>query len=162
MRRKLHQNGLKHCSGCGQWQELGAFHAHKRSWDGRHPHCRACQAAGYQRRYAVQREVMLERGRLYRAANPEKRRDTRLRSRFGIPLAEWQRMEAAQGGVCLICKRPEKLHVDHCHTNGNVRSLLCRGCNTAIGALGECPERIRAAAAYVESFQLSTAPAPAA
>jgi hypothetical protein len=105
----------------------------------------------HRRRYAANRERLLAQSRAYRAANPDKRQDGRLRARFGITLETHREMRAAQGDVCAICQRPEKLHVDHCHSTGLVRGLLCRGCNTAIGALGDCPDRIRAAASYVEA-----------
>ena len=32
--------------------------------------------------------------------------------------------------------------VDHCHTTGSVRQMLCSGCNTAYGSLSEDPQRI--------------------
>lgn len=55
--------------------------------------------------------------------------------------------------VCGICNDPIegiRLHVDHCHELGLVRGFLCPNCNTGIGKLGEDPQRIRAAADYVE------------
>lgn len=62
-------------------------------------------------------------------------------------------MEKAQGGVCKICRRPEtqrkRLAVDHCHTTGAVRGLLCITCNAEIGHLLDDPEIIRRAADYV-------------
>lgn len=53
-------------------------------------------------------------------------------------------MLAEQGYVCAICHQPERakhpedadevtrLAVDHDHATGEVRGLLCRGCNTAL------------------------------
>jgi hypothetical protein len=67
-------------------------------------------------------------------------------------------MVAQQNGVCAICREPEReersLSVDHCHLTGRVRSLLCSGCNKAIGFLRESPLLARAAATYLEQ-QLS-------
>lgn len=42
----------------------------------------------------------------------------------------------AQGGRCALCKRPPKTPcLDHCHTNGWVRGVLCSGCNAMLGKL---------------------------
>lgn len=45
---------------------------------------------------------------------------------------------ASQQGCCAICgvhqtALKRNLAVDHCHTNGDVRGLLCVSCNTHLG-----------------------------
>jgi hypothetical protein len=56
----------------------------------------------------------------------------------------YQQLLHNQGGVCAICHQPEVkidkqrgtlciLAVDHCHTTGTVRGLLCFRCNTNLG-----------------------------
>lgn len=78
-----------------------------------------------------------------------------LRKRYGMTVAEFEEMERAQGGVCAICGRPEttrrlkRLSVDHDHDSGRVRGLLCNQCNTGIGLMGDDPDRLTAAAAYL-------------
>jgi len=42
------------------------------------------------------------------------------------------------------------VHVDHCHETGRVRGVLCFNCNSAIGKLGDDPDAVRRAAAYLE------------
>jgi hypothetical protein len=49
------------------------------------------------------------------------------------------------------------LHIDHDHTTGVVRGVLCRPCNHAIGLLLDDPARLRAAANYIETHQGATA-----
>lgn len=58
---------------------------------------------------------------------------------YGITLAEWDAIFAAQGGVCAICRREprkgETFHLDHEHTtgqSGRVRGILCSYCNTRL------------------------------
>jgi hypothetical protein len=43
-------------------------------------------------------------------------------------------MRKRQNGRCAICqKKTNRLFVDHCHTKGHVRALLCQTCNTFLG-----------------------------
>ncbi|MYV93235.1 hypothetical protein GT350_23860 [Streptomyces sp. SID1034] len=42
------------------------------------------------------------------------------------------------------------VHVDHGHTAGRVQSYLSFNCNSAIGLLGNSPDTVRRAAAYLE------------
>ena len=96
----------------------------------------------------------------------EKNKEYRLRTQYGISYARYCEMLADQGGVCAICRRPESrrskrkvgveispLVVDHNHQTGAVRALLCHRCNAAVGFLEECPDRMRAMAAYVEAHK---------
>jgi hypothetical protein len=44
-----------------------------------------------------------------------------------------------------------ELAVDHCHTTGKVRGLLCSTCNTALGSFQDNPAYLKAAIHYLES-----------
>jgi hypothetical protein len=74
-----------------------------------------------------------------------------LRRTYGIDLSDYEDMFIKQDGRCCICRtRGEgKLVVDHNHETGKVRGLLCGGCNTGIGLLGEDPAILAAAIVYV-------------
>lgn len=48
---------------------------------------------------------------------------------------EYAALLKLQGGKCKICCAAAPLHVDHCHTTGKIRGLLCNGCNSGIGFL---------------------------
>lgn len=70
---------------------------------------------------------------------------TSLKSRYGITLDDYNDMFDKQKGKCDICKTHQmklnrKLCVDHCHTTGKVRGLLCNRCNSMLGGL-ESPLR---------------------
>ena len=56
--------------------------------------------------------------------------------------------------LCAMCggtpTRAEGWHVDHDHETGGIRGVLCSRCNHAIGLLDEDPQRLRAAADYLE------------
>jgi hypothetical protein len=44
-------------------------------------------------------------------------------------------------------------NVDHCHSTGQIRGVLCCECNTGIGKLGDNAEGVRRALAYLERFE---------
>jgi recombination endonuclease VII len=82
------------------------------------------------------------------------RRATILKSRYGITLADYDRMLAEQDGRCAICGttepgRPGEWPVDHDRLTGHVRGLLCDACNLGIGKLRHDPEILMAAARYL-------------
>ncbi len=61
-----------------------------------------------------------------------------------------------QGGKCKICGassgsngRGDKLAVDHCHSSGHIRGLLCHKCNTALGLMQDSTANLLAAVAYL-------------
>lgn len=85
----------------------------------------------------------------------------RLRIRYGVTREQWEAQYEAQGGLCAICEkaatgtsRGNRLHVDHSHETGQVRGLLCAGCNTHLGILEKTEWRAKAEA-YLESWDNS-------
>jgi hypothetical protein len=82
-------------------------------------------------------------------------RAAHLKRKYGITVADYEGMLAAQGGGCAICGAPEpngqSLHVDHCHDTGAVRGLLCFTCNAGLGLFDHDGERLARAASYLGS-----------
>lgn len=72
-----------------------------------------------------------------------------LKQRYGITNEERQRMFVAQNGLCAICRKRKAVVVDHDHTSGKIRGLLCMGCNTAIAIFFEDPEVFDRAKEYI-------------
>lgn len=70
-------------------------------------------------------------------------RNSRYKRIFGITLEDYNLMLENQNYVCSICKCPEtskhkngkikELAVDHCHSTGQIRGLLCDRCNHLLG-----------------------------
>ncbi len=95
-------------------------------------------------------------------------KDTRLtirgrnvRYKYGIELDEFVGMYEDQGGQCVICsidvdlyapedRKANVAHVDHCHTTGKIRALLCHQCNVGIGAFREDIEVLENAIQYIK------------
>ena len=85
-----------------------------------------------------------------------------LKRDFNLDLEEYDKMHNEQNGLCLICKQPETsvqrgkvipLSVDHCHDSGKIRGLLCRSCNTGLGAFSDNIDRIKKAIMYLEEHK---------
>ncbi len=85
-----------------------------------------------------------------RPSYKEQIRAGHLRRSYGMGIEEYNQMFESQRGLCAICHKSGQLHVDHDHNTGAVRALLCRQCNTGIGHLSDSPERLRAAADYLD------------
>lgn len=81
------------------------------------------------------------------------RRKRTLRDTYELTLEDYDRMLESQHGRCAICRQApaEKLlSIDHDHSSGKVRGLLCSACNFAIGTFNDDPKRIKRAARYLE------------
>jgi hypothetical protein len=65
--------------------------------------------------------------------------------------ADYDALLESQGGVCAVCGKPSKktLCVDHCHSTGTIRGLLCRKCNLGLGCLADDQATLIAALAYL-------------
>jgi predicted GIY-YIG superfamily endonuclease len=87
-----------------------------------------------------------------------------LRSLYDFTLADYEALLTAQAHRCGICGRQQgndrghRLFVDHDHTTGDIRGLLCNRCNSALGYFGDSAKRLRRAAAYLENWRGKTAP----
>lgn len=82
-------------------------------------------------------------------------RASRLKDRYGITLAEYEALLAAQGGVCAICRKAcstgKSLAVDHNHETKVVRGLLCRKCNRGIGHFNDDRTLLQEAINYLSA-----------
>lgn len=108
--------------------------------------------------------------RQWRALNPdkckayyEKRDKEEIREkawfrRYGITRQDYNEMLEAQGDSCAICKTMDigrkghtHFHVDHDHSTGKIRGLLCDLCNRGLGYFKDDPYLLGKAVKYLES-----------
>jgi hypothetical protein len=79
----------------------------------------------------------------------------KLKSRYNLSVEDYIHMYEHQEGKCAICDlKPQQkdFYIDHDHSTGKVRALLCKHCNSGIGLLKECPRIMRNAIKYVTYF----------
>lgn len=141
---------MRTCKKCEVEKELASFVKSRKHYE--HT-CKTCKNIR-------QKERLVERGL-------KDQRGYNLRAKYNLSMKEYDAMLADQGGVCAICKTDSPggrhnnkyFHIDHDHaccfdkvTCGKcICGLLCANCNTAIGLLGDDPDRVRAAAQYLEA-----------
>ena len=88
--------------------------------------------------------------------NPDKvkdiRRKNKLKQKYGITVDEYDKMFEEQNGVCYLCGNTHDrrhLNVDHCHTTGKIRKLLCDKCNMALGLVNDSKELLTKMIGYL-------------
>jgi hypothetical protein len=122
------------------------------------PEYRARKLAANRKWKESHREQINEWKRRVRNKNPEFSEKHRMRlahgrrtAKYGLSPADFERMLRQQSYACAICKiRPdETLSVDHDHVTNRVRRLLCRPCNTGLGAFRDNPRLMLEAIAYL-------------
>lgn len=126
----------KRCCKCKTEKDEQDFHRNSASKDGLHGECKDCAKQ-------IRRDQYKD--------NPDLLREANLLRYFGIGIQEYNKLHASQGGCCAICKKKlETLSVDHDHTTGAIRGLLCPQCNFGIGNFLNDIGLLKSAIAYLE------------
>ncbi len=137
----------KRCSKCQEFKPLHKFHKSKSGTFGVTHTCRACRRTGTAQAWPsllmadLDEPKRTDRRNTYYREHRAEFKDHWLRTNFGITLEEYAEMFANQAGLCYICGLPKtegknrNLAVDHNHTTGQVRKLLCSGCNYRVGVI---------------------------
>ncbi len=163
-------NTHRTCRKCGETKPLDGFHKADVP-TGRRRDCKKCKneaKAVWRRGNQARATEMVRRWRnknhkrnhenfsRWRLENKDRVSEYDLRKRLGVALGTRAKMLAEQDGKCAICKREgpiidgKPIGLDHSHTTGQIRGLICIRCNFALGHMQDDPDRLRAAAAYVE------------
>lgn len=127
----------------------------------RHPaprYCRGLCQKCFERQWRSERvEIRREQKKRWAAENPERKalvsRESWL-GRYNLTVKSWNDLYDAQNGMCAVCsvpleRRGRNTHVDHDHSSGFVRGLLCRRCNRALGLLKDEERVLQGAIRYL-------------
>lgn len=95
---------------------------------------------------AKSRERYQIKGHKYDAGQSRAR--TMLR-KYGMTPEQYDAMALDQDHVCAICQEGSELFVDHDHTTGRVRGLLCKHCNLALGHFRDSTTAMQRAVDYL-------------
>lgn len=119
------------------------------------PEYRRYKAAKTRAWYEENRERALAGKKAYNA-RPEikyRRLNAALVRNYGITLEQKDAIFAAQGRRCAICRTEtsRKWEVDHCHSSGAVRGVLCSSSNLMIGHGRDSADVLASAMEYLVS-----------
>lgn len=136
---------------------------------GLHHWCRQCTAR-YNKARKVQKRALLMKQKI--EWDKKNRRESNIvyrhasiKHKFGITIQDYIQLSEKQEHKCAVCLKPEtiidlrivptdkrkNLAVDHNHTTGKVRGLLCTRCNFALGYMLEDFDSILRLAKYIQT-----------
>ena len=149
---------MKICTLCKEEKLFDQFHVHRIGKKGKpiyFSRCKSCDAKkSKERRLSKPKKERQEIARRNREKmGKEYFKEYRLKKRYGISIETLNEMLDQQQNSCKICsdkfteKRPAQ--VDHCHSTGNVRNLLCVACNTSLGLMKEDVRRLTKMIEYI-------------
>jgi hypothetical protein len=136
------KKNMKRCIKCALEKDLSEFRAHPQTKDKLQSWCKACT------------QVVVDANR---KRCPRTSFHYQIKRKYGITIDDYERMLEDQGGGCAICgetnplKGKNYLCVDHCHTTGKVRGILCHDCNTGLGKFKDSEEFLRTAINYLST-----------
>ena len=152
-------NGVKakRCSKCNEDKPLECFHTKGSYVDGEPIYrswCIECSKKDNLRRYKTKYKGLTHQKAGYRYT---------LKTRYGMSENEFQEMYSAQNGRCKVCETELgnvfdevngiRCNVDHCHSSGAVRGILCQGCNTGLGQFKDSIEVLEKAIRYLKDAE---------
>ena len=145
-------------------QEKRDRNAYMRDWNAKNREkVRTQKNAKYAALSPEEKTVISQKQRLNFQYKPEVTKKCMLKRVYGLSIEEYNQKKLDQDNKCAICSReliergskrnvPVYCCVDHNHTTGQVRDLLCSNCNGALGLLNEDVVRLTKAIAYLEKF----------
>lgn len=141
---------MKVCTKCQQEKPLTEYS--KKNSKGRkpdlQPRCKVCAS---------------EDTKNWNIQNKHTQRNRYLTRTYGITENEYNAMLLTQDNACLLCKTefsaewgPDAPVVDHCHTHGHVRGILCNECNRGLGYFHDNKETLMNAIKYLSEEDLTS------
>lgn len=147
-------NPLKVCKRCGKEKPVYEFSKHKFTLDRLGSYCKKCKDNYRKERCPNKgRSKHLE----YKVGSMEYNRNAYLLCVYNISLKEYNYLLEQQSYRCAICGIPQdkldkNLSVDHDHSTGEIRGLLCPDCNHGLGKFGDNPDILIKAIEYLTIF----------
>jgi hypothetical protein len=148
----------KTCSKCKIEKCRSEFSKSRFYADGYRGQCKKCRAS-YTVEYRARDGYVPPPSSRFRSPRAKEKqaaafRARKIKKKYGITIQEYDAMLEKQGGGCALCGKKKmryRLAIDHCHSTGKVRGILCFRCNWALGILGDTPAGVSKALSYIQS-----------
>jgi hypothetical protein len=158
----LTNSRVKLCSGCGETKLVNEFAKNCSKADGLQTVCKLCKKRYDNEWYKNNHSAAVQTRMAWKEKNRERERELSRRSyrkvKYGLTDEDYQRLLNTHK-CCVICEREfdNELRpvIDHDHTSGKVRSLLCNSCNTLLGHARENEGVLLSAIEYLRKHQNS-------
>ena len=149
---EMMRGDTKWCSQCQSYVPLDNFHKDSSNKYGLAYWCKPCAITSSRKNH--KRRIKEE------SAYKEAKRNAYFKLKYGMTLEQRTDLLGKQNNACAICgvKLSESgthTHVDHCHTTGKVRAILCTNCNRGLGHFQDNPELLLKAADYINQHSVS-------
>jgi hypothetical protein len=136
---------VKKCSRCKENLSIDKFNRQNSKIGSYSPHCRNC--INSEKKFRYHHDEKYKRSSL----------NVKFKSNYGITLEQYENMFELQNGCCAICERHQsnfkkRLSVDHEHSSGKIRGLLCSFCNTSLGNFDDREDLLLKAIDYLKKF----------
>ena len=149
---KLSNSELKFCLKCKESKLSIDFGRDNRQTDNKAIYCRECK-----NKVSIppltKKEIKDKRRRVGKSFMEKRDYLT-----YGITIEKYDEMFELQKGKCAICEEIQitgkVLAIDHCHTTGKVRGLLCQTCNTGIAMFKDNIKILKMAIKYLELYSI--------
>lgn len=122
--------------------------------------CRVCGIEAIKEKdlvlFRTNNQLKHNKDNLCKACHSEQRREDHLQRAYGLSMSDYEDLLNNQNNSCAVCLSSFSGHsskhmcVDHNHSTGEVRGLLCHSCNTGIGKFKDSPEILTMAIAYLQ------------
>lgn len=164
----------KTCTECKVKKLADEFYPNKNAATGLSSYCKRCwnvviKKRYYNKEYAAKRKkiyvakhtdkVIQGRKDYYLSNKPEIRRKAREKElvvKYDLTREQYLKMFSDQSFQCAVCSGEvvpftRNAHVDHCHTTGKVRGILCKPCNQGLGFFRDDQTRLLNAVSYLKN-----------
>lgn len=145
---------MKTCTKCSQNKSEDEFYYKCKTTGNRHAHCKKCHWQYFQKKCHDKLMSDVEY-KIKKQEYQKKYQRIRKLKNYNLTQEDYNKLLIAQQFKCKICGCEENINkepfdIDHCHSTGKVRGLLCRKCNAGLGLLGDTKETLIKAIKYIE------------